>query len=119
MAGRHPEPEDPLAFIQRCVSQRRLYWAYHVTMRMRGRFIARDQILDAVPTYEIIEANLQDKYLPSYLVYAATGDQVFHVLFAADAEGDNVRVVTAYRPDPAEIEEKTVKCRVCGGPLEP
>jgi hypothetical protein len=102
MAGRHPEPEDPLAFIQRCVSERRLYWTYHVTMRMRGRFIARDQILDAVPTYEIIESNPRDKYLPSYLVYATARDHVFHVLFATDVDGDNVRVVTAYRPDPAE-----------------
>ena len=102
MAGQQREPEDPLAFIKRCVSERRIYWTYHVNMRMRGRFIAREQILDAVPTYEIIESNPPDKYLPSYLVYATGRDHVFHVRFATDAEGDNLRVVTAYRPDPAE-----------------
>jgi len=29
---------------------------------------------------------------------------VFHVLFAIDRDGDNVRLVTAYRPDPEEWE---------------
>jgi hypothetical protein len=27
-----------------------------------------------------------------------------HVLVAADIEGDNVRIITAYRPDPSEWE---------------
>lgn len=26
--------------------------------------------------------------------------EVFHVLFAVDVAGDNVRIVTAYRPNP-------------------
>ena len=30
---------------------------------------------------------------------------VFHVLFAADVEGDNVRVVTAYHPDAGEWQD--------------
>ena len=40
-----------------------------------------------------------DKYLPSFLVLAKTVTDAFHVLFALDQAGDNVRVVTAYRPD--------------------
>jgi hypothetical protein len=104
MAGERREPDDPLVFIRRCVGEQRVYWSYHVNMRMRDRFIAREQILGAVASYEIIESNPNDKYLPSYLVHAAVGDRVFHVLFATDAEGDNVRVVTAYRPDPLEWE---------------
>jgi hypothetical protein len=102
MAGDRREPDDPLAFIQRCVGARRLYWSYHVNMRMRERFIPRERILDAVATYEIIESYPRDKYLPSYLVRAAAGGRVFHVLFATDVVGDNVRVVTAYSPDPSE-----------------
>jgi hypothetical protein len=47
-------------------------------------------------------ANRDDKYLPSYLILARHGSDVFHVLFAADVEGDNVRAVTSYRPDPGE-----------------
>ena len=69
-------------------------------MRLEGRHIARDEILRTVDSYEIIESYPDDKYLPIYLVAAPA----FHVLFAIDAEGDNVRVVTAYRPDPAEWE---------------
>ncbi len=102
MPGERHEPDDPLAFIRRCVAERSIYWSYHVNMRMRGRFIAREEILAAVATYEIIESNPRDKYLPSYLVYGTAGDHVLHILFATDVEGDNVRVVTAYRPDPSE-----------------
>jgi hypothetical protein len=39
-----------------------------------------------------------------YLLLARHGPDAFHVLFAADVEGDNVRVVTSYRPDLAEWE---------------
>jgi hypothetical protein len=31
-------------------------------------------------------------------------DANFHALFAVDVEGDNVRIVTAYHPDPNEWE---------------
>ena len=96
--------DDPLRFIQRCVHEKRLYWTYHVNLRLRGRSIAREAIVASVDTYELLEANPQDKYLPSYLVYAKHDGVVIHVLFALDREGQNVRVVTAYRPDPAEWE---------------
>ena len=64
-------------------------------MRLERRHITRSDILDAVDTYDIVEAYPDDKYLPSYLIIAA---DTFHVLFAVDVMGDNVRVVTAYRP---------------------
>jgi hypothetical protein len=71
-------------------------------MRLAGRFIPRELILAAVPSYELVEAYPDDKYLPSYLLLARHDRDAFHVLFAADVQGDNVRVVTAYRPDPGE-----------------
>lgn len=71
-------------------------------MRVAGRFIPRGAILAAVDTYELVEAYPEDKYLPSYLLLARRQGEAFHVLFAADVEGDNVRVVTAYRPDPGD-----------------
>lgn len=77
-------------------------WTYHVNMRLVGRFIARETILAAVETYELVEAYPDDKYLPSYLILARRGTQTFHVLFATDVEGDNVRVVTSYHPDRGE-----------------
>ena len=94
-------PDNPVEFIRRCVRDRKIYWTYHVNMRLAGRYLSRSEILDAVDSFEIVESYPQDKYLPSYLVLAASS---FHVLFAVDLEGDDVRVVTAYRPDPDEWE---------------
>jgi hypothetical protein len=59
-------PADPLAFIQRCVRERRLLWTYHVNMRLERRHISRTDILSAVESYEVVEAYPEDKYLPSY-----------------------------------------------------
>lgn len=98
-------PADPLAFIQDCVLNRRVLWTYHVNMRLAGRFIRREAILDAVSSYEVIESYPTDKYLPSYLVLARTPKEVIHVLFAADVNGWNVRVVTAYHPDNDEWQD--------------
>ena len=73
-------------------------------MRLGQRFISRSTILGA-EYYEIIEAYPDDKYLPSYLLLGKRGDAAFHVLFGADVEGQNVRVVTAYYPSLEEWEE--------------
>ncbi len=98
-------PEDPLRFIQRCVEQRKIRWTYHVNMRLRRRYVPREAILESTNAYEIIESYPEDKYLPSYLVYSKHQERVFHALFAADVEGANVRVVTAYEPDLQKWEE--------------
>ena len=98
-------PGDPLRFIQECIRTQRVLWTYHVNMRLKGRFIPRDAILDAVGSYEMVEAYPGNKYLPSYLVLAKSAGEAFHVLLAADLEGGNVRVVTAYRPSEVEWED--------------
>lgn len=92
-------PEDPLAFIGEKVRAGAIFWTYHVNMRLRDRFIARRHIVESVGTYEIIESYPADKYLPSFLILAQHGGESFHVLFAVDVPGDNVRIVTAYRPN--------------------
>ena len=97
-------PTDALAFIQRCVREQKVYWTYHVNMRLSGRYISRDELLGATESYEIIESYPEDKYPPSYLVWATSGGGPFHVLFAVDLAGDNVRIVTAYRPNTDEWE---------------
>ena len=74
-------------------------------MRLRGRSIPRRAILESAANFEIIEEYPQDKYLPSYLIYSRHLDSIFHVLFAADVQEDNVRIITAYRPDPEQWEE--------------
>jgi hypothetical protein len=95
-------PRDPLEFIRGRVRAHAILWTYHVNMRLRDRFIPRERISESVETYEIIESYPDDKYLPSYLVLAQHGGEVFHVLFAVDVELGNVRMVTAYRPSADE-----------------
>lgn len=58
------------SFIRRCVRDRKLFWTYHVNMRLERRHITRDEILSAVDSYAIIESYPDDKYLASYLVAA-------------------------------------------------
>lgn len=102
MAHERRLPDDPIAFVQDRVRRGRILWTYHVNMRLRNRFIPREVILAAVDTYELVESYPDDRYLPSYLLLAHRDAEVFHVLFAVDIAGDNVRVVTCYRPDPRE-----------------
>ncbi len=104
MATGRRVPDDALAFIRRCVRDRKVFWTYHVNMRLAGRHVTRDEIFAAVDSYEIIESYPDDKYLPSYLVFAAQTSAGFHVLFGVDVEADHVRVVTVYRPHPNEWE---------------
>ncbi len=95
-------PSDPLGFIQDCVSRGNVLWTYHINMRIKERSISREAILDSVDHYGIIESYPEDKYMPSYLVYTEYENSIFHILFAVDVENKNVRIVTSYRPDPAE-----------------
>lgn len=97
-------PEDPLEFIRDRIRKGKVLWTFHVQMRLRGRSISREAILEAVDSYELVESYPEDKYLPSYLVLGGTAREAFHVLFAADVGGANVRVVTAYRPSLDEWE---------------
>jgi hypothetical protein len=105
MSPRRLIPDNPLDFIQRCVNEQRIFWTYHVNMRMKGRFIHRQIILDSIQHYEIIEEYPDDKYFPSYLVLSKYQDKGFHVLFAVDVEEKNVRIITAYYPSLNEWEE--------------
>lgn len=73
-------------------------------MRLGQRFIARETIIQAAESYEMVEEYPEDKYFPSYLVLGRRGEEGFHVLFGVDMEEQNARVVTAYYPSPEEWE---------------
>ena len=105
MAVKRSLSTDPLAFIKKCVKEAHVFWTYHVNMRIKDRSISRRIILESVSDYEIIEEYPEDKYLPSYLVYSQYQNTVFHILFATDVEGNNVRVITAYYPDSEQWNE--------------
>jgi hypothetical protein len=103
-------PENPLAFIKLCIEQRKIFWTYHVNMRLGQRPISRELILGAVDSFDVIEEYPDDKYLPSYLLRAQQEELVFHVHIDTDISLDNVRIVTAYIPD-SSIWEKDFKTR--------
>ena len=71
-------------------------------MRFGQRPISREVILSAVDSYDIIEEYPRDKYLPSYLIRAEHRNSVFHIHVATDMLAENIRIVTAYVPDPGK-----------------
>jgi hypothetical protein len=105
MSVKHLIPGDPLQFIRRCLIQRKILWTYHVNMRLKGRSISRDAIIDSHDRYEIIEQYPNDKYFPSYLVRSEYKDDILHILVAVDEKADNIRIITAYRPALGEWED--------------
>jgi hypothetical protein len=62
-------------------------------------------LVSAAATLEIIELYPEDKYLPSFLLKGQADDKVFHVHVAADVDGENIRVITMYRPGPDRWDE--------------
>lgn len=98
-------PNAPLAFIKECLSAGRVRWTYHVTMRLQQRMLTPAMLRAAVATLEIIEAYPHDKYLPSFLLRGESERCVFHAHVATDVEGENIRIVTMYTPDPNEWDE--------------
>ena len=95
-------PHDPVGFIRRCLADGKVYWTYHVNMRLLARGIGRSEVLRATSDLRLVESYPHDKYLPSYLLLAHTHPGPLHLVCAVDVEADNIRIVTAYRPDVGE-----------------
>lgn len=106
-------PDAPIQFIKECIKSRRIFWTYHVNMRLLQRSIPRSWILQSIDNYILIESYPEDKYLPSYLVWSNYESVIFYILFGVDFEENNVRIITAYKPDPNEwtnnLQERRIK----------
>ena len=74
-------------------------------MRLHQRGLTAATLHETMDSLEIIEAYPEDKYLPSFLLSDRSGETVFHAQIATDVEGENIRVVTMYIPDPDEWDE--------------
>ena|SRR2546425_526270 len=105
MAKERKVPDDPVAFIKKCLQERRIYWTYHVNMHLAGRHITRDEILEAIDSYEIIESYPDDKYLPGYLLLGKAAGANFHALFAVESKATM-----------SESSRRIVRTRVNGKP---
>ena len=87
-----------IKFIRSCIKRRKILWSYHVNMRLKERFITREDIFSSADTFEIIEEYPKDKYLPSYLIFAKNKDQIIHIQVAVNMDDDCVTIITAYKP---------------------
>ncbi len=105
------DKKDILNFIKNCVTQRKILWTYHVNMRLKERFISREDIISSVNSYEIIEEYPDDRYLPGYLVYAQKNTTIVHILFGVDLKNDFVVIITTYKPT-TEKWDKELKKRL-------
>lgn len=112
MQHRHP-PEDPVAFIRRCVTYGQIRWTYHVTIWLRQRALRGEMLVEGVSSLEVIESYPDDKYLPSFLVRGEFKGLIFHAQIATDVDAENIRVVTRYVPDREEWDEE---CRIRKSP---
>ena len=104
--ARAPVPERPLDFIRECLLRREIRWTYHVTMRLKPRWLGSEILVEGIGSLEIIESYPDDKYLPSYLLRGEFESRAFHVVIAADVEGGNARIVTMYIPAPEEWDSE-------------
>jgi hypothetical protein len=75
-------------------------------MRMKSRSIPRDIVKFSVNNFEIIESYPEDKYFPGYLVYSRYNEQIFHIVIAVDFKSENIRIITAYYPDPSKWDSE-------------
>jgi hypothetical protein len=94
-----------LEFIRECVRSGRVFWSYHSNMRLESRAIPRREVLESVETCEIIQHYPADRPLPTCLCLGRDGrGDPLHFVVAMDRDGRNIRLVTVYRPDPAQWE---------------
>ena len=89
---------EALGFIKKCVRQKRIIWTNHVNIRLKERFINRDNIINSIAEYEIIDEFPDDNFLPSYLIYTQKRNEILHLLVTVDFLNELVTIVTSYKP---------------------
>lgn len=86
--------------IQRAFHEGRYIYTHHTVIRTTSRIISRREIEQAIACGEIIEDYPNDKYGPTCLIYGRT--MVGRPLHIQVSLPPNVKIVTAYEPDPEE-----------------
>ena len=83
-------------------AERRIVFRVHAIRRMFERQISVDDVRQALATGETIEEYPEDVPYPSRLVLVSTGSRPIHVVAADNRKDEEVVVITAYEPDPAQ-----------------
>ena len=93
-------------FISKCAKKEKLFWTYHVNMRLETRNIDTDDVVHALKHCKVIEEYPKDAPLPSCLVLGRDmHNRVIHVVVAIDEYEENLRIITSYRPTLEQWEE--------------
>lgn len=110
-------------FIKIRVKAKKVFWVHHPCI-LQDNYIPKEYILLSYDRYEVIEKLQAENYLPTFLVYATYDKDRFHIIFSLDKEGDNVRVLSAYRPNltydwdiTGKTRKKIMKCHICSGTM--
>ena len=101
--------QEVLSFIKKCFRHRRIIWTSHVELRLKERLITRENILNSIPAYEIIDEYPDNIYSAGYLIYSQERNKIFHILITVDFHNELVTIVTSYKPtlDRWESDYKT------------
>jgi len=80
-----------------------LIWTMHAWDRLLEQGLMRRAVVQALATCELIEDYpTTTRTLPDCLVLGLlAGNEAIHAVVAIDEAGDDIVVVTVYRPDPA------------------
>ena len=92
-----------IAALKEKMRQGRYIISFTHTEKLRRRRIKANDIEQAMETGTIIEDYPEDKRGPSCLVLGFVGRRPLHIV-CGQANVDEVLIITAYEPDPAEWE---------------
>ena len=99
-------------FIIKCVLERKVFWSYHSNLRLDERGLTREITLASMEKCEIIEEYKDDYPLPSCLCLGHDKkNNPLHCVIGIDKDNDNIRIITAYYPDPSLWENEFRKRR--------
>ena len=99
-------------FIKSCVLEKKIFWSYHSNMRLDERGLSREKTLVSIENCEIIEEYKDDYPLPSCLCLGYDKENnPIHSVIGIDKENKNIRIITAYYPDPSRWESDFKKRR--------
>lgn len=98
-----------LADIQEVFAKQKYQYTHHAVIRTTNRRISRGEIEQVVKFGEIIEIYPQDKYGPSCLIFGET--EAKRPLHVQCSFPPNVKIITAYEPDPQKWENFRARLR--------
>lgn len=87
-------------------AEQRIVFRVHAIRRMFERQISVDDVRQALTTGQTIEEYPEDVPYPSRLVLGLAGNRPIHVVAAHNREDEEVVVITAYEPDPAQWDRE-------------